>query len=433
MDLRGWRRAPAAALALLLVSASAAGAQTCTITGPNSAASGASFSLCGPAVSGFTYQWSGPGLSSNVTSRCVSASGLASGAYEFLLIRSRDGYEVDRCVHVVNVGGSTGGTTSCRISGPTSIASGASATLCPPNDGIHSYRWSGPDGFTSTSPCITVSDAGTYTLNSRNPFTGSSRVCTHRLDVVGAGGGSGEVGSCLISGPDEVTDGGTVRLCAPSRSNTSYRWTGPGGFSATARCITVSATGNYTVDLRNLSTGRIDRCSHAVGLIGEVPADDPDSPYWDNCPRDLAFWRQAFRDNSGSGLTASDLQLIAREVDRRSSYFNWANDVQGMRSALGPAAPLTRRKQIARQYASLLANVSAGELGVGDTGYESISLDPETRISFSGASTVGELVALTDRWLRENRGDFNRLNATLNQLNRGRGIGPVCNTVQGAQ
>src|SRR5688572_24487742 len=109
MDLRGWRRAPAAA------------------------------------VSGFTYQWSGPGLSSNVTSRCVSASGLASGAYEFLLIRSRDGYEVDRCVHVVNVGGSTGGTTSCRISGPTSIASGASATLCSPNDGIHSYRWSGPD------------------------------------------------------------------------------------------------------------------------------------------------------------------------------------------------------------------------------------------------------------------------------------------------
>lgn len=432
MDLRGWRGATAAALALLLASASPAGAQTCAITGPKTAAAGASFSLCAPSASGYTYEWSGPGLSANTGARCVSASGLAAGAYEFLLIRSRDGVEVDRCVHVVNVGGSTGGVTSCRITGPSSISAGTTATLCAPSDGIHSYRWSGPNGFSSASSCITVSDAGTYTLNSRNPFTGSSRTCTHRLQVVGAETGtSTDTGDCLISGPEEVADGGTVRLCAPSRANTSYRWTGPGGFTATARCITVSATGNYTVTLRHLSSGRIDRCTHALGLLGgNDPGEDLDQAYYDNCPRDLQFWRNAAsasaKTRATTGLTTSDVQAIAREIDRRSTYFNWSNDLQGLRAAVAPAAPLTRRKQIARQYVALLANVAAGELGVGDNGYESINLDVDTRITFSGASTVGELIALTDRWLRENRGDFNRLNATLNQLNRGRGIGPVC-------
>ena len=426
MDLRGWRGALGAALVLLIASAAPIGAQTCVISGPSTAATGASFSLCAPAVSGYTYEWSGPGLSSNTTSRCVSASGLAAGAYEFLLIRSRDGYEIDRCTHVVNVGGSSGGTSSCRITGPATISAGQTATLCAPGDGIHSYRWTGPNGFSSTSSCITVSEEGTYTLNSRNPFTGSSRTCTHRLDVTGTGGGSDDVGTCLISGPDEVADGGTVRLCAPSRTNTSYRWTGTGGFTATARCITVSAVGTYTVSLRNLSSGQTDRCSHAVGLISDVPDEDPDAPYWDNCPRDLQFWRNATNGRAASGLTTSQLQAIAREIDRRSTYFNWSNDLQGLRAAVAPAAPLTRRKQIARQYASLLANVTAGELGVGDTGNGSIGLDPDTRITVSGASTIGELIALTDRWLRENRGDFNRLNATLNQLNKGQGIGPTC-------
>lgn len=63
------------------------------------------------------------------------------------------------------------------------------------------------------------------------------------------------------------------------------------------------------------------------------------------------------------------------------------------------------------------------------TGHDrsAIGLDSDTQITFAGAATIGELIALTERYLRENRGNFARLNATLNQINRGRGIGPVCN------
>jgi hypothetical protein len=407
-------------------------AQTCSISGPTTAAANASFSLCGPTGSGTTYRWYGPGLSSSSASRCVSVSGLSAGTYEYLLILSRNGVEVDRCTQIVNVGGRTGGATSCRISGPTTIADGGSATLCAPNDGIHAYRWSGPGVDGATTSCVTVSQPGTYFLVSRNPITGSSRQCTHRIDADGGVIDDPETGTnCSISGPEVVSVGGSARLCAVSRANTSYRWTGPGGFTATSRCVTVNATGTYTVTLRNLNSGRLDRCTHYVSNPDDQPTDeDPDAVYWDNCPRDLQFWRTAYRQGAAnaSGLSSSDLQAIARQVDARSTYFNWSNDVQGIRSALSPSTPITRRKQIARQYAALLANMAAGELGVGLQGNNGVSLDGETSIQFSGASTINELVALTDRWLRENRGNFAQLNATLNQINRGRGIGPTCDT-----
>lgn len=419
-----------ATLALAVTFASPGSAQNCLINGRPTVGVNETFTLCAPSTGGYAYEWYGPGLTSNNTSSCVNASGLGAGAYEFVLIRSRNGVEVDRCVHVVNVGSSTGGTASCQISGPRSTNQGSTATLCAPSDGIHSYSWTGPNGFTATTACVTVADEGTYYLTSRNPLTGSSRQCTHRLDVVGSNS-AGNATQCVISGPEIVYDGAAAILCATARTNTSYRWTGPAGFTATSRCITVSATGTYAVTLRNLSTGRTEQCTRLLTQDGvsDPNGSDPDAAYWDNCPRDLQFWRGAMAQNPAgtSGLSAADLQSVAREVGRRSTYFNWPNDLQGLRAALSPGAPLTRRKQIARQYAALLANVSAGELGLGYQGNNAIGLDPDTQIEFVGAATVGELITFTDRYLRENRGNFARLNASLNQINRGRGIGPVCN------
>ncbi len=420
-----------ATLALAVTLASSSSAQTCVINARSTAGVNETFTLCAPTTGGYSYEWYGPGLSANNTSNCVNASGLGAGAHEFVLIRSRSGVEIDRCVHIVNVGGSSGGTTSCRISGPRSISQGSTATLCSPSDNLHSYSWTGPNGFTATTACITVADEGTYFLTSRNPLTGSSRQCTHRLDVVGSSG-AGSATECGISGPEVITDGGAANLCAAARSNTSYRWTGPGGFTSTSRCISVSATGAYMVTLRNLSTGRTEQCTRNLTNTGVPDPDDsdPDAAYWDNCPRDLQFWRRAMAQNADgtSGLSAADLRTVAREVGRRSAFFNWANDVQGLRAALSPGAPLTRRKQIARQYAALLANVSAGELGLGIQGDNAIGLDLDTQIDFTGAATVGQLITYTERYLRESRGHFARLNAVLNQINRGRGIGPVCGT-----
>jgi len=147
----------------------------------------------------------------------------------------------------------------------------------------------------------------------------------------------------------------------------------------------------------------------------------------DNCPRPLSFWLDVFDDARGSGdLSAADLRAIARWVDDHSNYFNWGDDLQGMRQALMPGSPMTRSKQVARQYAAFLANVAAGELGVTPEGRNQIGLDLDTRIDFRGASTLRDLMRMTERTLSGRRGSYSQLNSKLTQVNRGQGIGPVC-------
>jgi hypothetical protein len=416
---------------MCLLAATPSIAQTaCGITGPSSVGTNQSFTLCGPSGGGYEYEWYGPGLGSANQGRCVAAKVSSAGTYEFLLVLKVDGAEVDRCRRIVNVGGSTGGAGSCAISGPTSIESGASARLCAPNDGLHTYTWTGPNGFTATGACVTVDEGGTYYLTSRNSLTRSVRQCVHQLTVVGMPGRAG----CDITGPVSIAEGSTAQLCAPAWSNATYRWTGPQGFTASTRCPTVDAPGTYTVTIRSSSSGRSERCSHTLDPAGYGTGDDqdPDEVAQDNCPRPLRFWRDAFgisrRGGGGeiTGITQSDARMIARRVDETSTFFNWTNDVEGLRTALNPGSPLTRRKQVARQYAVLLANVVTGELNLGSRGVEGVGLDLDAPVNFGGATTVRELMALTDRMLRANRGNYSRLNATLTQINNGRGIEADC-------
>ena len=84
-------------------------------------------------------------MTSSQYGRCVDVSGLGNGGYEFTLIRRVNGQEVERCTRIVNVGSSTGGVASCAITGPETIESGQSATLCAPQDGLHDYTWTGPN------------------------------------------------------------------------------------------------------------------------------------------------------------------------------------------------------------------------------------------------------------------------------------------------
>jgi hypothetical protein len=166
----------------------------------------------------------------------------------------------------------------------------------------------------------------------------------------------------------------------------------------------------------------------ATPSAGEVP--DGDELAWDNCPRPLEFWRGVYdpnpSGNEASGVTPSQSRTIARRVDEVSTYFNWANDVEGMRQALGPGTGRSPREQVSRQYAVLLANVAAGELGLASQDGEGIGLDLETRVDYGGARTLRELIALTDRMLRGSGRNETKLNAALTGINRGRGIGVVC-------
>jgi len=389
------------------------GTLTCAITGPTSIQAGGTARLCAPQSSRHSYTWSGP-AGFSATTACVDVR--EEGIYDVTIRNALTGYERE-CTHRLEViGGSQ--DVDCAITGPTTIRSGSSVQLCGPS-GSSSYRWTGPNGFASTSRCVVVETAGDYSLTVRNA-SGNTGRCDHRVDWTGS-----QPQSCAISGPTEIPLNGTARLCGPTLTNSTYQWIGPGGFQSTMRCINADSPGSYELSIRNTSTGAIRECS--ATLTGEDdtgPGQDPDAPISDNCPRALLFWRQSV--SGGSELSRQELSSIARRVDERSSYFNWTNDLQGLTQALQPTAPLTNRKNLARHFAALLANLSAAELGVTTSSGEQIGLDPDTEIRFGSARTIGQIVSKVDQLLMAKTGNYKQTAQRLDAINRGRGLGPVC-------
>lgn len=396
------------------------GSLVCAINGPASIAAGTTANLCGPQSSRHSYRWSGPG-GFTANTRCITAS--SSGTYQLSIINDMTGYARE-CSHILTVGST--GSARCAIDGPDVVAQGSSAQLCAPASSDAIYRWDGPNNFRSTSRCIVTSTAGTYYLTVRSRSTGVDEQCSHRLDAVDTG-----VEGCTISGPNSIGSGNTAELCAQSYTNSTYSWIGPGSFRSSLRCIRVNVPGVYRISIRNRTTGALRECSFTLDADDEGD-DDADAPASDNCPRTLAFWQQQCRRATNGGpfnpkdFDLAELRAIARRVDELSTHFNWTDDATGLCTALNPARPLTNRKQVIRHYAALMANVAAGELGFTTRNGDAVSLDPGTPGTFLSATTVGELIALTERMLARGRGNFSGLSAQLNAVNRGRGIGVVC-------
>jgi hypothetical protein len=397
-------------------------AADCTIQGPTEVSVDESFTLCGPSGTQYSYEWHGPGVPAGTYTRCITITGRTSGTYQYELTVWTNDRNPERCRRVVRVGGGAGGTMECTIEGPTTLRAGTTVELCGPRSSVHSYRWTGPAGFTATSRCVRVSRTGVYDLNVRNVVTGFVRECSHRLEALGDDGGAS--GECAITGPQSLPETGAARLCAQLISGASYRWTGPRSFQSTARCVNVSWPGTYAVTIRDLQGEWTRRCSFTLQDRGDDDGEDPDAPLGDNCPRALNFWRQACRDRGDVSL--QELRELARDVDGRSRYFNWSDDVAGLCQALSPRGPMTRRKSVARQFAALLANVSAGSNGVTLSDGSQIGLDLQTSVQFRGTRTIAQLITQIDQLLLSQRGNFANAAQTLHEINSGRGIGRVC-------
>ena len=157
------RVASAAGLAaLLMLAAALARAQDpCVITGPD-VICGGTVTLCGP--DGFSdYNWIGPG-GTIATGQCITVS--APGSYSLRFFDSFNNVWDGPCFHDL-----ASAAPACSISGPTSACSGTPIQLCGPTGNL-SYSWSGPNSFSSTSACISVTTAGSYTLVITDMATG---------------------------------------------------------------------------------------------------------------------------------------------------------------------------------------------------------------------------------------------------------------------
>ena len=122
---------------------------------------------------------------------------------------------------------------NCNISGNETICQGQSTNLCV-GGGYASYQWS----TGATTSCISVSQAGTYTVTVTNS-DGCTSSCSKTVTVTGST-------NCLISGNLNICQGQTTQLCAPA-GYSSYLWSN----GATTQCITVNCSGNYSVTVSN--------------------------------------------------------------------------------------------------------------------------------------------------------------------------------------
>ncbi|MEO8149104.1 MAG: T9SS type A sorting domain-containing protein [Bacteroidia bacterium] len=171
----------------------------------------------------YSYLWSDGSTDATIT-------GLGAGTYT---VTVTDGHNcTTSCSATVNATNSP----SCLITGNSTICSGGSTQWCAPA-GLASYLWS----TGATTQCIAVSATGTYTVTVTNA-SGCTSSCNKTLTT-------GTLPSCLITGAGSICTGSSTQWCAPA-GLASYLWS----TGATTQCITVSASGTYTVTTTNTSS-----------------------------------------------------------------------------------------------------------------------------------------------------------------------------------
>jgi hypothetical protein len=199
-------------------------------------------------TAGVTYIWSG---NSGVVATTPNASIAIPGTYTLIVTNPANSCTASSQVVVTQ-----------NVTPPTGITAANSGTVTCTNPIINlngtvttsglTYRWTGPNGFTSSALDTTVAKGGTYTLTATDPANGCSVSATTVVPENTAIPGeisinsSGSI-SCLTS---SVTISGTS-----STTGVNYMWTGPNGYSSTSSSITVTHGGLYTLTATNADNG----------------------------------------------------------------------------------------------------------------------------------------------------------------------------------
>ncbi len=219
--------------------------QTPNITagGPTSFCSGGSVSLSAPA--GFTYLWSNGSTNQSITVN-------STGSYSVQTISGTCTSAVSQATQVtVNQAPQTPNITA---GGPTSFCSGGSVTLNAPA-GL-SYIWSNG----STNQSITVSSAGSYTLQTISGTCTSAVSQATQVTVNQAP----QTPNITAGGPTSFCSGGSVSLIAPAGLN--YLWSN----GSTNQSITVNSTGSYSVQtISGTCTSAVSQATQVT--VNQVP------------------------------------------------------------------------------------------------------------------------------------------------------------------
>jgi hypothetical protein len=168
---------------LMLAGSAGRAAAQCYVIGPSEMCSGG-VELCAP-PQGVEFQWTGPSGPLPGTA-CILAT--QPGTYTLRFFDGDNGLWFGPCSHTVEAGG---GGAACSITGPTTGCTETGVELCGP-EGMSEYTWTGPDGFTASTACVTAMASGTYSLVVRASAGCMSEPCSHTVSLAPCRIGGGD-------------------------------------------------------------------------------------------------------------------------------------------------------------------------------------------------------------------------------------------------
>lgn len=215
--------------------------------------SGGNINLNGTGTQVNNWSWSGPnGFSSTQQNPVITnAPTSASGTYT-LTASNACGTQTASVSVLVN---QAIGSLTATVNSGSIVCNGTTISLTATGTNVNNFNWTGPNGFTSTQPSPTISNAtvaagGTYTVTAQNSCGTQSATVTVQVDTLI------ENISSSASPNDTLCTGGTITLNATGTNVNTWSWSGPNGFTATTQTAsiptaTASASGTYTATASN--------------------------------------------------------------------------------------------------------------------------------------------------------------------------------------
>ncbi len=207
-----------------------------------------------------TYSWTGPGgFTSSLPNPSVNMVGnyvLTVSAPNGCMATSTAVVAGDFAPPNISV---SGGTISC-VASATTIMGNSTTTGA-------TFQWTGPSGFMSSQQNPSVTALGNYilTVTAPNGCTSSATATVNGNNTL----------------PVVTTTGGTITCttlniplsATSSASNSTYSWSGPGGYSATGAMPATPATvnGTYTVTVTDVASTCSATATATVGLNNTAP------------------------------------------------------------------------------------------------------------------------------------------------------------------
>jgi hypothetical protein len=208
-------------------------------------------------TAGVRYQWTGP---DGFTSTAQETSVQAAGIYLLRVTNPGNGCTATASVEVVEDTAVPANVTASVTEKLTCTRRIVTLTGASTTTGV-SYRWTGPENFSSSSATTNVSVAGVYELTVSNTGNG----CQAKTSVT-------VVEDKTV--PASVTaSGGTITCASPNvtlnassaTGNVTYQWTSPNGFSSNEKNPVVNVAGTYTVVVTHRETGCTATATATVG------------------------------------------------------------------------------------------------------------------------------------------------------------------------